>query len=130
MPLYVIITFLINPVLGFLTLVGAAGMLALAAANQAATAKRLERASKASNILAFSADQQIRNADVIEAMGLMPALEARWRRGQDRALAEQLGANDRGGGFQMATKYLRLAMQIIVLGSGAALVLGGHMTPA
>ncbi len=128
-PLYVIITFLVHPVLGLLTLAGAVGMIALALTNQVATVKRLERASKGTSALNFAADQQIRNADVIEAMGLLPALTDRWRRGHDRTLAEQLSANDRGGGYQTETKFLRLAMQILVLGSGAALVLGSHMTP-
>jgi PrtD family type I secretion system ABC transporter len=128
-PLYVLITFLIHPVLGALTFLGALGMLGLALANQAATAKRLEKAGAASNALLYSADQQIRNADVIQAMGLLPALGTRWRRNQDVNLAEQLVANDKGGGYQVATRFLRLAMQVIVLGSGAALVLGGNLTP-
>ncbi|MFO1187831.1 MAG: type I secretion system permease/ATPase [Alphaproteobacteria bacterium] len=128
-PVYVLITFLVHPVLGTLTLVGAVGMIGIAVANQAVTARRLERAAMGSNSLLYAAEQQIRNADVVRAMGLMPALRARWRTTQDTVLGKQLEANDKGAGYQTATRYLRVAMQVIVLGSGAALVLGGNLTP-
>lgn len=128
-PFYVLITFLVHPVLGTLTLLGAVGMIGIALANQAVTARRLERVTIASNALLYAAEQQIRNADVVRAMGLMPALRARWRTRQDAVLGEQLEASDKGAGYQTATRYLRVAMQVIVLGSGAALVLGGNLTP-
>ncbi len=100
-PLYAGVTFLIHPILGLLTLLGAGGMFFLAIANQAATVKHLTRAARASNTLLYTADSQIRNADAIMAMGLLPALVERWRKSQDVALSDQLAANDRGATFRV-----------------------------
>jgi PrtD family type I secretion system ABC transporter len=127
-PLYILVTFLIHPALGTVAAVGAILMLGTAVANQIATAKRLERAGKSVNALLHDADQQARNADAIHAMGLMPALHRRWRAAQDTALGEQLAANDTGARFQMALRYVRLALQIVMLAIGAALVIGGEIT--
>src|SRR6185436_15990083 len=107
---------------------GAALMLATAIGNQAATAKRLERAGKQANALLHDADQQARNADAIHAMGLMPALHRRWRIAQDAALGEQLAANDTGARFQMVLRFVRLALQVAMLAMGAGLVIGGEIT--
>ena len=127
-PLYIVVTFLIHPALGAIATAGAVMMLGTAVANQAATAKRLERAGKSVNALLHDADQQARNADTIHAMGLMPALHRRWRTAQDAALGEQLAANDTGARFQMALRYVRLALQIAMLAVGASLVIGGEIT--
>jgi PrtD family type I secretion system ABC transporter len=127
-PLYVLVTFLIHPLLGAIALLGALVMLGAAVANQAATAKRVERAGKASNALLHGADQQTRNADVIAAMGLLPALRRRWRAAQDGALGEQLAANDRGGLYQMTLRFVRLSLQIVILAFGAWLVIAGDIT--
>jgi PrtD family type I secretion system ABC transporter len=127
-PLYIGVTFLIHPALGAIAAAGAALMLVIAIGNQAATAKRLERAGKQVNALLHDADQQARNADAIHAMGLMPALHRRWRVAQDAALGEQLAANDSGARFQMVLRYVRLALQVAMLAVGAGLVIGGEIT--
>jgi PrtD family type I secretion system ABC transporter len=127
-PLYIGVTFLIHPALGAIATAGAVLMLATAVGNQAATAKRLERAGKQVNALLHDADQQARNADAIHAMGLMPALHRRWRVAQDAALGEQLAANDTGARFQMVLRYVRLALQVAMLAMGAGLVIGGEIT--
>jgi ATP-binding cassette, subfamily C, type I secretion system permease/ATPase len=127
-PLYVLVTFLIHPLLGSVALLGALVMLGATIANQAATANRVDRAGKASNVLLHNADQQTRNADVISAMGLLPALRRRWRLAQDGALAEQLAANDTGGLYQMALRFVRLSLQVATLAVGAWLVIAGDIT--
>lgn len=128
-PLYVLILFLIHWALGVATLVGALVMFGLASANQHATQKRVEAAGRAANNLMLSADLQMRNAETVEAMGLMHDLEERWNLAQDRVLAAQYSAHRTGSLFQCATRYMRLALQVIALGLGAALVLGGALTP-
>src|SRR6185436_2837025 len=117
-PLYVVVTFLIHPLLGTVAMLGAFLMLAAAVANQAATASRVDRAGKASNALLHGADFETRNADVISAMGLLPALRRRWRLAHDGALGEQLAANDKGGIYQMLLRFARLSLQVVMLAVG------------
>jgi PrtD family type I secretion system ABC transporter len=92
------------------------------------TANRVERAGRASNALLHGADQQTRNAEVICAMGLLPALRRRWRVAQDGALEEQLAANDKGGVYQMMLRFVRLSLQVVILAVGAWLVIAGDIT--
>ena len=127
-PLYVVVTFLIHPLLGTVAMLGAFLMLAAAVANQAATAGRVDRAGKASNALLHGADFETRNADVISAMGLLPALRRRWRLAHDGALGEQLAANDKGGLYQMLLRFARLSLQVVMLAVGAWLVIAGDIT--
>jgi PrtD family type I secretion system ABC transporter len=127
-PLYVMVTFFVHPALGAIALAAVLAMFGCAAANQMATAKRTEEAGKASNALLHGADHQTRNADVIHAMGLMPALRRRWRGAQDKVLEAQIVVNDKGGRYQAALRYVRLALQIVTLGAGAAFVVEGEIT--
>jgi PrtD family type I secretion system ABC transporter len=128
-PLFVILIFLIHWVLGAVALAGALGMVVLAAANQKTTAKLVEQAGKSSNALFFTADQQTRNANVIQAMGLLPDLARRWGRNQDRALSEHLRAGEAGAFYYMGTRFLRLALQVVLLALGAGLVISREITP-
>lgn len=127
-PLYIILIFLIHPTLGITAIWGAAAILLLAVLNQTMTAKPLAQAGQAMNRLLSGAEQQTRNADVVTAMGLMPALTARFSRRHDAALKGQWTANDGGGHFQMGTRFLRLALQVAALGLGAYLVLQNEIT--
>jgi PrtD family type I secretion system ABC transporter len=128
-PFFILVSFLIHTLLGIMTLVGVLSMLGLAIANQRATAKRIETAGRSANALIYASEQQTRNAEVIEAMGLLGGLTQRWRAAQGRALGHQLASYDSGAAFQAASRYLRLALQVLTLGLGAGLVLQGEVTP-
>jgi PrtD family type I secretion system ABC transporter len=128
-PFYVLVVFLIHWSLGLAALCGALAMLGFTVLNQALTKRRAEKANKGTNALLHSADQQSRNADVIEAMGLMPDLARRWRVDHDGVLSDQFAAYDRSAHFQTLSRFVRLALQVLVLALGAALVLDREITP-
>jgi PrtD family type I secretion system ABC transporter len=127
-PLYLLVMALIHPSLGFMGLVGALLLLALAYANQRTTEAGIKRASAETAFILNDAQGQMRNAEAIEAMGLMPALEARWHRLQDSALRKHLASGALGGWFHAGTRFIRFALQILSLGLGAWLVLQDQIT--
>jgi len=88
----------------------------------------LKRAGGAAQAAMSDAETAVRNADVVEAMGMMPAMLARWHKKNAEAIALQSVAGDKGGGISAVSKFLRLLLQIAVLTLGAWLVLRGELT--
>jgi ATP-binding cassette, subfamily C, bacterial exporter for protease/lipase len=128
-PIYIIVIYFLHPTLGIFALCSVAVLLAMAYFNERATAPLLRTASA----FAASANQfaatNLKNAEVIEAMGMLPSLRRRWFERQKRFMALQAYANDKGAWISSITRFLRLAMQSLVLGIGALLVIDGSMTP-
>ena len=128
-PLFIAIIFLFHPLLGWLSVAGASLLFALALINEMATRKLLMEASGASIKSLRLAEAAVRNADVIEAMGMMPNLAQRWRRENDGMLDLQSRASGRSGAITALSKFTRLCLQIAMLGVGAWLVIHNEITP-
>lgn len=128
-PVFLGIVFLIHPVLGWISVGGAAVLFILAIANELLTRRALTEANGASAKALNDADSAIRNADVISAMGMLPNLTARWRDVGDTALNKQTSAGDLGGAISSFARFIRLGLQVSMLGVGAFLVILQEMSP-
>ena len=65
----------------------------------------------------------LRNAEVVQAMGMLPGLLKRWNRDRFRAIEWQVVASDRAATTTSVIRFLRLSMQSLMLGLGAYLVI-------
>jgi PrtD family type I secretion system ABC transporter len=74
------------------------------------------------------ADQAIRNADAFRAMAMLPGFLARWTDRNERSLALQLSAADRNATLVGFSKFVRIFVQMLILGAGAYLVVNGRLT--
>ncbi|WP_234397788.1 type I secretion system permease/ATPase [Sneathiella glossodoripedis] len=101
----------------------------LALLNEVVTRKALAQSSQHAFNAMSQAEAAARNADVIEAMGMMPNLLAKWGKANDQALDMQANASDRGGIVSSLSKFFRMGLQIGVSSAGAWLVIQGDMTP-
>lgn len=128
-PLFLGVIFVLHPALGWLALGGACVLLALAVANELVTRRPLQEATTLQLEATHEAEAAIRNADVIEAMGMFQAVARRWDTRQHEAHALQQRASERSGALSALSKFCRLALQIAMLGVGAWLVLGHELTP-
>lgn len=128
-PLYLLVTAFIHPLLGLATLVGALILLALAFINELSTHKLLDEATKASIASSQFANNNLRNAEVIEALGMLGNLRIRWQKKQAEFLSLQSQASDRAGIISSITKFFRISLQSLILGIGAWLALKGEITP-
>lgn len=128
-PIYIVVVFLLHPLLGLFALIAALILLALAWTNERATGPLLVQAGS----LGASANQyaavNLRNAEVVEALGMLPNLRAKWFARQGRFLAAQSAASDRAAQVGAYTRFFRLLLQSGILGFGALLVLKGELTP-
>ncbi|MGE0253105.1 MAG: type I secretion system permease/ATPase [Alphaproteobacteria bacterium] len=127
-PVFLFVIFLVHPMLGWVSVAGAVALFALALANEFTTRRPLSQASGAASRALNQADAAVRNADVIAAMGMLPALVARWRDGAEKALVLQTRASDMGGIVTSAAKFVRLLLQVAILGVGAYYVIAHEMT--
>ena len=128
-PIYLLVTALIHPVIGLATLVGALLLIALAYINEIATHKLLDEATKAAISANQYANNNLRNAEVIEALGMLGNLRHRWQKKQAEFLFLQSQASDRAGVISSITKFSRISLQSLILGIGAWLAIKGEVTP-
>ncbi|MEM1399254.1 MAG: ABC transporter transmembrane domain-containing protein, partial [Pseudomonadota bacterium] len=127
-PIFVLVIWAMHPYLGALALVSAIILFGIAVANEFVSRGPLKRASQV-QVNAFNqADSAIRNADVVQAMGMLPPLLKRWDNQNEKALSEQQVAADRAGSLGGASKFIRMFVQIGILGIGAYLGLQGELT--
>ena len=127
-PFYILIVFLIHVQLGAVTAIGAALLLLLALANQALTAGPQARAGQHAMTAMATAHASTRNAEVVQAMGMLPESIDLWGRENAKSIMTQLGANDRSAMVTGLSKFVRLLLQIAVLGWGAYLAVQGEIT--
>ena len=127
-PVYLGVIFLFDFWLGVFALSGAMVLVALALANEVATRKPLAEATGLSIAAGNLATNNLRNAEAVEAMGMLPNLMNRWFAMHMRYLNLQAHASERAGAITAAAKFVRMSMQSLVLGFGAILVLENQIT--
>ncbi len=122
-PLYIIVIALLHPLLGVIAVVCALILLGLALVNEWMTARLLGEAGEAASRNYSFTEAAIRNSHVIEAMGMLGALLGRWSHDRHGMLAAQAKASDRAAALLSLIRFLRIAMQSLILGAGAYLVI-------
>jgi ATP-binding cassette subfamily C exporter for protease/lipase len=127
-PIYIVVTYLVHPMLGFLTLGGSIVLFVLAYITNVSTQKPLVEANRAAIAAGTFANNHLRNAEVIESMGMLPGLRSRWSGHHKRGLALQTLASDRNTRISMLTRFVRISLQSLSLGAGALLVIEGTIT--
>ncbi|HEI8821189.1 TPA: type I secretion system permease/ATPase [Serratia marcescens] len=128
-PIYLLVIFLFNPWLGLFALVGSLLLIALAVINEVVSKKPLADASRLSIMSGNLASTNLRNAEVIEALGMLPNLKRRWFGLHQRFLNSQRIASERASRVTSITKFVRMSLQSLVLGLGGWLAIDGHITP-
>ncbi|MEJ1169306.1 type I secretion system permease/ATPase [Variovorax sp. CCNWLW235] len=120
---YVAVIAFFHPALGL----GAAGaaivMIGLAWLNDRMSRKALDAVQKETRSASRYVEGSLRNAEVLQAMGMTERLLARWRKQQDEALALQGTTSHSSVMFSAASRFLRQGVQVMMMSIGAYLVL-------
>jgi ATP-binding cassette subfamily C protein len=122
-PIYIVVCFLLHPLLGVVVLAGAITLAGIAVANERATRVKLQLANEASNAAYLSQEFTAAAAEVVRALGMGKAMVARHLKERETSQRLSAEANFSGGGFLAATKFVRLALQSAALGVGAWLAI-------
>ena len=120
---FLVLLFVLSPVLGYLALAAAVLQVLIMAANERRTQPMLAEANKQVFQGQQTADAMMRHAEVVRAMGMRPALHQRWWRLQISMLGLQAKASDLAGGYMAANKFLQTTVSSAMLGLSAWLLL-------
>lgn len=129
MPVYIAFIFMLHPYLGWVSTLGAVVLFTLAVVNELLTRGLLARDSGASMKALTEADLSIRNADAIESMGMLPNLLRRWQMIKAEGDAAHNRASSRNAFISATSRFIRLVLQICILGVGAWLAVNEQITP-
>jgi ATP-binding cassette subfamily C protein/ATP-binding cassette subfamily C protein EexD len=127
-PIFLAVILILHPILGLIAVVGAVLLFLLTLANEWATGALVRQASTGAMASQRRAESIVRNAEVIDSMGMGPAVMQHWREGLSASLPPQERAADRAAFLLSLTRFFRLAVQVAVLGVGAWLVLQQEVT--
>jgi ATP-binding cassette subfamily C exporter for protease/lipase len=120
------IVFMINPTLGWMSVVGAIVVTGLAWLNERATHPPMKVANQTAMEAQRYVDGTLRNAEVIESMGMLRDIHSRWIVKQQEFLAQQAQASDKGAGYQSVSKFMQLALNSAILGVSVLLQINGQ----
>jgi ATP-binding cassette subfamily C exporter for protease/lipase len=128
-PIYMAVLFILHPMLGFLSLFFAAVQGALAWFGHRYTVAPAEEASKAGSEAAAYLQGKLRNAEVLEPMGMVHNLRPHWAQRHNHAQQLQGRAQALTHRITAWSKFIRYAQQSLALGAGALLVIDGQLSP-
>lgn len=127
-PLFLGFVFLLHPLLGVIATAGAVVLFIIAILNDIITRKAHREANESAILAMQQAESAARNADAIEAMGIMQNFITNWSQLNDKSIAGQIVANSNGAMLTATSKFIRMLLQIAMLGVGAWLVIENELT--
>lgn len=128
-PIYIAVLFFLHPVLGWVSIVFAVVQFALAWFGHRRTIAPAEAASLASQESGAYLQSKLRNAEVLESMGMVDSLKPHWRKRHDAAVQQQSAAQAVSLRITAVSKFIRYSQQSLALGAGALLVIDGQLSP-
>jgi ATP-binding cassette subfamily C protein EexD len=128
-PIYIGLMFLFHTSFGAAALLSILLLAGLTWWNELATRADLAEATRESIGATQFVQRHVRNAEVIEAMGMLPRLRSRWQTRQLQVLALQSRASTKAGLINALSRTYRLTIQSLVLGLGAYLAIHKQITP-
>lgn len=126
--IFLFVIYMINPVLGFLALGGAIFLLLFAFVVEYSTKKPLDQSNELNNRSLSYADATSRNAEAVEAMGMLSQLVKNWKTLNREAMDLQAVANNRSNLLLSLSRFVRMSLQIAIIGVGGWLAIHGELT--
>lgn len=127
-PVYIAVSFLLHPWLGWLSIFFVVNLVILAVIGQWLSAKPAATVSKAEvevNRYLFS---KLRNSEVVESMGMLGDLRRRWADRHRKHLGLQSQSLGVSQHMTAIVKFLRYTQQSLSLAAGALLAIHGEIT--
>lgn len=128
-PVYIAVLFFLHPFLGWVAVFFALLQALLAWLGHRRTVAPSEIAAKAQSDVNLYMQSKLRNAEVVESMGMLGGLRKRWAERHDDYMDKQGRAQGLTHRITALSKFLRYCQQSFALGAGALLVIDGQLTP-
>ena len=127
--IYLVVIFIIHPVLGLFSLIVGIIQVIGAYASEKLTRDPIKSANRFHNEATNFLQANLRNAEVIEAMGMHTNVMKKWREKYEKVLLLQSQASHNAAKMESTIRFLRIAAQSMILGIGAYYVIQNHITP-
>lgn len=125
---FLVLIFAISPVLGWSAVVAAIFQVGVGWLNERSTQPPLLAANRSAVAAQVYADGTLRNAQVIESMGMLRDIHQRWISKQREFLGLQAQASVHAGYYQALSKFLQNTVSSMLLGLGAWLLLRNELS--
>jgi ATP-binding cassette, subfamily C, bacterial exporter for protease/lipase len=125
--LALVLIFMINPLLGWAAVVGALLQTTVGWLVQKTSRKPLLEAQRRAHDAQMYAEASLRNTQVMESMGMMPAVMRVWQEKQSAFLGFQAQASEAAGSLNAVSKLLQQLMGSVLLGLAAWLLLSNEL---
>ena len=127
-PIYIAVVFLLHPILGWMAILFAIIQLVMTLLSHRLSANPAKLASEAELISRRVLIAKLKNAESVEAMGMLENLKARWLITHVKYQSLSVLASHQQNRFLSFTKFLRYSMQSLTLGAAAMLVVRGEIS--
>ena len=128
-PVFLTILFLFHPVVGMLAIFGGCLLFGLAVINEILSRKAYKEISAGNVDTTNFAESSLRNSEAIKAMGMLHSIRHRWHVKHSQLLAAQTKSSETSAIIVAIAKYLRVTLQLSVMGTAAYYVIDQTMTP-
>lgn len=127
-PFYLIVVYLLNPVLGHAMLAGAMALILIAWLTEKIATPLIKEAGEAAQRAQRRLEGLAQASDVIVAHGMQTIAQAHWSRAQHEAMAHTSRAGVAGATLASAAKSIRLLLNVTLTGLGAYLAARDELT--
>ena len=121
-PIFLFALFLFHPAIGMTALLGTATIVAMTLLTERMSRGPVKAAMDSNAQRQVLADATQRNAEIIQALGMVDRFTTRWSRANEQYLRENIRATDVYANLGSGAKVLRYVLQSGMLGIGAYLV--------
>ncbi|UVM58876.1 type I secretion system permease/ATPase [Pseudomonas sp. B21-010] len=127
-PIYLAVMFMFHSWYGWMGVVSAVLLGALAFANEKLTHSPLQVANREQMAATAFTNKSLRNAEVVQSMGMLASLRQHWSGRTHKILALQSLASDRAATMTSVSRTFRQIVQSLVLGLGAYLTINHEIS--
>lgn len=127
MPVFMAVLFLIDPLVGAVTLLGAGVLFGIAVLQDRSTRPLLKDANDAALKSYGFTDAALRNTEAVRAMGMIESLGGRWATFRATTMGASSVASERASYLSNLSKFARQVIQVLIIAIGAYLVIKGKI---
>lgn len=128
MPLYIILIYVLHPLLGLVAIIGAIITFILGYLTERGTKGKLDIANRINAQSRAFTGQVLRNAGIVRTMGMSDNVEGRWAKLNHDVVKLQTQASAHAAGYSSVTKSFRMGLQVMIYAAGAYLAVIGQCT--
>ena len=128
-PFFLLLMFLFHPGLAAVAIICMVVICIIAIFNQKLTTAGLKKGTELNRKISAGTQRNLRNAEVVSALGMAEPLANNWCRAQEAYREQQLSIAFATTGFSSGIKTMNMLVQSVAITSGAVLVLSQAISP-